>query len=121
MSLWKKAAMSSAAVLAALSLSACSNGSSSSSSSNNSNKKASLTLWVDTEQVGYYKSIVKDFHKKYPNISVKVTQSPNGSANAKTDVGKDASKAADVFEVPHFRWCRRTGLHNHIPNHRSQF
>ena len=100
MSLWKKAAMSSAAVLAALSLSACSNGSSSSSSSNNSNKKASLTLWVDTEQVGYYKSIVKDFHKKYPNISVKVTQSPNGSANAKTDVGKDASKAADVFEVP---------------------
>ena len=100
MSLWKKAAMSSAAVLAALSLSACSNGSSSSSSSNNSNKKASLTLWVDTEQVGYYKLIVKDFHKKYPNISVKVTQSPNGSANAKTDVGKDASKAADVFEVP---------------------
>ena len=71
MSLWKKAAMGSAAVLAALSLSACSNGSSS-SSSNNSNKKASLTLWVDTEQVGYYKSIVKDFHKKYPNISVKV-------------------------------------------------
>ena len=40
------------------------------------------------------------FHKKYPNITVKVTQSPNGSANAKTDVGKDASKAADVFEVP---------------------
>jgi arabinogalactan oligomer/maltooligosaccharide transport system substrate-binding protein len=57
-------------------------------------------LWVDTEQVSYYKSIVKDFHKKHPNITVKVTQSPNGSANAKTDVGKDASKAADVFEVP---------------------
>ena len=29
-----------------------------------------------------------------------MTQSPNGSANAKTDVGKDPAKAADVFEVP---------------------
>lgn len=99
MSFFKKAALGSAAVLAALSLSACSNSSDSSSSSS-SEKKASLTLWVDTEQVPYYKSIVKDFHKKHPNITVKVTQSPNGSANAKTDVGKDASKAADVFEVP---------------------
>lgn len=99
MSFFKKAALGSAAVLAALSLSACSNSSNSSSSSS-SEKKASLTLWVDTEQVSYYKSIVKDFHKKHPNITVKVTQSPNGSANAKTDVGKDASKAADVFEVP---------------------
>lgn len=99
MSIWKKIAMTSAAVLAALSLSACSSGSSSSSSSS-SNKKASLTLWVDTEQVSYYKSIAKDFHKKNPNITVRVTQSPNGSANAKTDVGKDPSKAADVFEVP---------------------
>ncbi|MGN1407742.1 extracellular solute-binding protein [Lactobacillus sp.] len=99
MSFFKKAALGSAAVLAALSLSACSNSSNSSSSSS-SDKKASLTLWVDTEQVSYYKSIVKDFHKKHPNITVKVTQSPNGSANAKTDVGKDASKAADVFEVP---------------------
>lgn len=98
MSFFKKAALSSAAVLAALSLSACSKSSSSSSST--ADKKASLTLWVDTEQVSYYKDIVKDFHKKYPNITVKVTQSPNGSANAKTDVGKDASKAADVFEVP---------------------
>lgn len=99
MSFFKKAALGSAAVLAALSLSACSNSGNSSSSSS-SEKKASLTLWVDTEQVSYYKSIVKDFHKKHPNITVKVTQSPNGSANAKTDVGKDASKAADVFEVP---------------------
>ena len=99
MSFFKKAALGSAAVLAALSLSACSKSSNSSSSSS-SEKKASLTLWVDTEQVSYYKSIVKDFHKKHPNITVKVTQSPNGSANAKTDVGKDASKAADVFEVP---------------------
>lgn len=84
MSFFKKAALSSAAVLAALSLSACSKSSSSSSST--ADKKASLTLWVDTEQVPYYKDIVKDFHKKYPNITVKVTQSPNGSANAKTDV-----------------------------------
>lgn len=94
-------ALGSAAVLAAVSLAACSNGSSnSSSSSDTSTKKANLTLWVDTEQVPYYKQIAKDFTKKNKNIKVRVVQSPNGSANAKTDVGKDPSKAADVFEVP---------------------
>ena len=101
MKIWKKMALGSAAVLAAMSLAACSNGSSDSSSSNNSSsKKANLTLWVDTEQVPYYKQIAKDFTKKNKNIKVRVVQSPNGSANAKTDVGKDPSKAADVFEVP---------------------
>lgn len=102
MKIWKKMALGSAAVLAAVSLAACSNGSSnsSSSSSDTSTKKANLTLWVDTEQVPYYKQIAKDFTKKNKNIKVRVVQSPNGSANAKTDVGKDPSKAADVFEVP---------------------
>lgn len=100
MKFWKKLALGSTAVLAAMSLAACSNGSSNSSSSSSSNKKANLTLWVDTEQVPYYKQIAKDFTKKNKNIKVRVVQSPNGSANAKTDVGKDPSKAADVFEVP---------------------
>ncbi|CCI84373.1 maltose ABC transporter permease [Lactobacillus pasteurii DSM 23907 = CRBIP 24.76] len=101
MKFWKKLALGSTAALAALSLAACSNGSSdSSSSSKSSDEKANLTLWVDTEQVSYYKDIVKDFQKTHKNIKVRVTQSPNGSANAKTDVGKDPSKAADVFEVP---------------------
>lgn len=59
-----------------------------------------MTLWVDTQQVPYYKQITKDFTKKNKNIKVRVVQSPNGSANAKTDVGKDPTKAADVFEVP---------------------
>ena len=98
MKIWKKIALGSAAVLASMSLAACSNGSSNSSSSNS--KSANLTLWVDTEQVPYYKQIAKDFTKKNKNIKVRVVQSPNGSANAKTDVGKDPSKAADVFEVP---------------------
>lgn len=100
MKFWKKLALGSTAVLAAMSLAACSKGSSNSSSSSSSNKSASLTLWVDTQQVPYYKKIAKDFTKKYKNIKVRVVQSPNGSANAKTDVGKDPSKAADVFEVP---------------------
>lgn len=102
MKFWKKLALGSTAVLAAVSLAACSNGSSdsSSSSSSSSDKKTSLILWVDTEQVPYYKQIAKDFTKKNKNIKVRVVQSPNGSANAKTDVGKDPSKAADVFEVP---------------------
>ena len=99
MKFWKKMALGSTAVLAAMSLAACSNGSSNSSSSSSSNKSANLTLWVDTEQVPYYKQIAKDFTKKHKNIKVRVVQSPNGSANAKTDVGKDPSKAADVFEV----------------------
>lgn len=97
MKLWKKLALGSTAVLAAMSLAACSNGSNNSSSSS---KKANLTLWVDTEQVPYYKQIANDFMKENKNVKVRVVQSPNGSANAKTDVGKDPSKAADVFEVP---------------------
>ena len=100
MKIWKKLALGSTAALAALSLAACSNGSSDSSSKSTSNEKANLTLWVDTEQVPYYKNIAQEFMKKNKNIKVRVTQSPNGSANAKTDVGKDPSKAADVFEVP---------------------
>ena len=69
MKIWKKMALGSAAVLAAMSLAACSNGSSDSSSSNNSSsKKANLTLWVDTEQVPYYKQIAKDFTKKNKNV-----------------------------------------------------
>ena len=99
MSIWKKVALGSTAVLAAMSLVACSNGKSDSSSSS-SNQNTKLTLWVDTNQVSYYKKIASDFTKSHKNISVRVTQNPTGSANAKTDVGKDPSKAADVFEAP---------------------
>ncbi|WEV51030.1 extracellular solute-binding protein [Lactobacillus sp. ESL0731] len=99
MKIWKKVALSSTAILAAMTLAACSNGGSSSSSSKGSDS-GNLTLWVDTQQVPYYKQIVKDFTKEHKDIKVRVTQSPSGSANAKTDVGKDASKAGDVFEVP---------------------
>ena len=104
MKFWKKMALGSTAVLAAMSLAACSNGSSNSSSSSepkeSSTGSGKVTLWVDTARVSWYKNVVKDFEKKYPKIKVKVTQNPNGSANAKTDVGKDPSKAADVFGVP---------------------
>lgn len=68
MKFWKKMALGSTAVLAAMSLAACSNGSSNSSSSSSSNKSANLTLWVDTEQVPYYKQIAKEFTKKNKNI-----------------------------------------------------
>ena len=69
MKFWKKMALGSTAVLAAMSLAACSNGSSnSSSSSSSSNKSANLTLWVDTEQVPYYKQIAKDFTKKNKKV-----------------------------------------------------
>ena len=97
MKIWKKLALATAALAMVGTLSACSSNKSSSTSSNNKNQ---LTLWVDTEQVPYYKTIAKDFEKTHKGIKVRVTQSPNGSANAKTDVGKDPSKAADVFEVP---------------------
>ncbi|WP_027825243.1 extracellular solute-binding protein [Lactobacillus psittaci] len=97
MKIWKKLALATAALAMVGTLSACSSNKSASTSSNNKNQ---LTLWVDTEQVPYYKTIAKDFEKTHKGIKVRVTQSPNGSANAKTDVGKDPSKAADVFEVP---------------------
>ena len=95
----KKLTLGSTAILTTISLAACSNNSSSSSNTN-SNESAKLTLWVDTDQVSYYKKIASDFTKKHKNISVRVTQNPTGSANAKSDVGKDPSKAADVFEAP---------------------
>ncbi|MCH4004283.1 MAG: extracellular solute-binding protein [Lactobacillus crispatus] len=98
MKLWKKVLMCSSVVLAGLTLGACSNDNSNSTSSND-NKKP-ITLWVATDYVPWYKTSVKQFEKKYPQYKVKVAQSPNGTANAKTDVGKDPAKAADVFAVP---------------------
>lgn len=98
MKLWKKVLMCSSVVLAGLTLGACSNDNSNSTSSND-NKKP-ITLWVATDYVPWYKTSVKQFEKKYPQYKVKVAQSPNGTANAKTDVGKDPTKAADVFAVP---------------------
>ena len=98
MKLWQKIALGATALLSATVLAAC--GSSSSSSTDSNKVTGTVKLWVDTTQVPYYKKIVKNFNKKYPDVTVKVTQSPNGSANAKTDVGKDPAKAADVFEVP---------------------
>lgn len=100
---WKKVALGGASVLALATLAACgssasSNKSSSSSSSNN--VKGNVTLWVDPANVDSYKTLVTGFEKKYPDVKVKVNQSPIGSANAKTDVGKDPAKAADVFKVP---------------------
>lgn len=99
MKIWKKVALGSTAILAAMSLAACSNNDSK-SSSGDSSQNTKLTLWVDTNQVSYYKKIASDFTKSHKNITVRVTQNPTGSANAKTDVGKDPSKAADVFEAP---------------------
>lgn len=104
MKLWKKVAVVGTTLLATVALAACSGGSNSSNTASSKSSadtvKGSVSLWVDTTQVPFYKTIVKNFNKKYPDVKVKLTQSPNGSANAKTDVGKDPAKAADVFEVP---------------------
>ncbi|WP_225046555.1 extracellular solute-binding protein [Lacticaseibacillus kribbianus] len=103
MSSWKKVLLGSVTIVSALALVACGKGSTSNDTAKKTTTPAvagTVKLWVDTTKVPYYKDIVKDFNKKYPKVKVTVTQSPNGSANAKTDVGKDPSKAADVFEVP---------------------
>lgn len=103
---WKKVAMFGAATLAAVTLAACSSNSSSSSSSNSGSStnpkdvKGDITMWVDTTQLPYVKTVVSSFEKEYPNVKVNLTQSPTGSSNAKTDVTKDPTKAADVFEAP---------------------
>ena len=67
----KKLTLGSTAILTTISLVACSNNSGSSSNTN-SNESAKLTLWVDTDQVSYYKKIASDFTKKHKNISVRV-------------------------------------------------
>lgn len=99
---WKKVALGGASVLALATLAACGSSASSnkSSSSSSNNVKGNVTLWVDPANVDSYKTLVTGFEKKYPDVKVKVNQSPTGSANAKTDVGKDPAKAADVFKVP---------------------
>ncbi|MBA1395128.1 sugar ABC transporter substrate-binding protein, partial [Lactobacillus sp. XV13L] len=73
MKFWKKIALSSTAVLAAVTLAACSNNDSK-SSSGSGQESSKLTLWVDTAQVSYYKQIAKDFTKTHKNIAVRVTQ-----------------------------------------------
>ncbi|MGO3500074.1 MAG: extracellular solute-binding protein [Lactococcus cremoris] len=99
---WKKVALGGASVLALATLAACGSSASSnkSSSSSSNSVKGNVTLWVDPANVDSYKTLVTGFEKKYPDVKVKVNQSPTGSANAKTDVGKDPAKAADVFKVP---------------------
>lgn len=100
MKTWKKVMLGSVTLLASMALVACGKSSSSTNTSSSKEVTGTVKLWVDTTQVPYYKTIVKNFNKEYPKVKVAVTQSPNGSANAKTDVGKDPAKAADVFEVP---------------------
>ncbi|MGO2290091.1 MAG: extracellular solute-binding protein [Lactococcus cremoris] len=99
---WKKVALGGASVLALATLAACGSSASynKSSSSSSNSVKGNVTLWVDPANVDSYKTLVTGFEKKYPDVKVKVNQSPTGSANAKTDVGKDPAKAADVFKVP---------------------
>ncbi|AFW92103.1 maltose ABC transporter substrate binding protein [Lactococcus cremoris subsp. cremoris UC509.9] len=99
---WKKVALGGASVLALATLAACGSSASSnkSSSSSSNSVKGNVTLWVDPANFDSYKTLVTGFEKKYPDVKVKVNQSPTGSANAKTDVGKDPAKAADVFKVP---------------------
>lgn len=93
---WKKIALASAFLLGVgLSATACSNNEQKSKSSNN------ITLWVNADYIPYYKKEVKQFEKENKDINVKIQPSPNGSANAKTDVAKDPEKAADVFALPH--------------------
>ena len=43
---------------------------------------SNVTLWVDPANVDSYKTLVTGFEKKYPDVKVKVNQSPTGSANA---------------------------------------
>ncbi|MDG6125789.1 extracellular solute-binding protein [Lactococcus formosensis] len=104
MNTWKKIALGSASLIALASLAACGNskdsGSTTSASSDAKDHKGAVTLWVDPANVASYKDLIKNFNKEYPNIEVTVTQSPNGSANAKQDVSKDPGQAADVFKVP---------------------
>ena len=99
---WKKVALGGASVLAIATLAACGNTNTTSKDTASSSKdvKGNVSLWVDPANVASYKDLVTAFNKEYPDVKVTVTQSPNGSANAKTDVSKDPSKAADVFKVP---------------------
>lgn len=95
----KKIATLGSAVLAVTILAACSSNSKDTSTSKSSD--TAVTLWVDATQVKLYKPMAQKFEDANSDIKVTVKASPTGSANAKVDVSKDPSKAADVFELPH--------------------
>lgn len=97
MKFWKKMCLCSATLIAVLNLAACGNHQKTKDNSNS----GTITLWVDSNRVQFYETMVNGFEKKYPKIKVRVTMSPDGSAGSMRDVGKDPSKAADVFQVPH--------------------
>ena len=77
MKLWKKIGLCSISFFVALSLSACGNHQ---KTSNNSSDTKVITLWVDSNRVQFYKTMVKGFQKRYPKIKVRVTMSPDGFA-----------------------------------------
>ncbi|MDR2465557.1 MAG: extracellular solute-binding protein, partial [Streptococcaceae bacterium] len=98
---WKKVSLVSLTAFAAMGLVACgSNEKKEETKADPAKIEGNLTLWVDPANINSYKELVKGFEKENPDAKVNVVQSPTGSANAKTDVGKDPEKAADVFKVP---------------------
>lgn len=97
---WKRALLFVSMMALSLLLVACGNSNSTSSSNSNSgDESANLTVWADTELIPTIKGQVEKFEKENPEI--KVTVKEGNSADAKKDVSKDPSKAADVFMLPH--------------------
>ena len=83
---------------AILTLAACGSDKKSDTTSKDSGK-TTVKLWVTTDSKKFYNTVLTDFKKENPTVSVNVIETED--SKAQENVKKDPSKAADVFSMPH--------------------
>src|SRR5574340_1526419 len=79
---------------AILTLAACGSDKKSDTTSKDSGK-TTVKLWVTTDSKKFYNTVLTDFKKENPTVSVNVIETED--SKAQENVKKDPSKAADVF------------------------
>lgn len=65
------------------------------------NEEATLTVWGSQDDQQMLNEMVDAFKAKYPEVDWHITVSVNGEDQAKTEVLKDVTVAADVFAIAH--------------------
>ena len=99
---WKKLALSSAALLSAVTLVACSSSDKTASTPAKapaSGGDVTLKLWIPTGSTKSYADTIAAFEKE--NKGVKVTFVESEDPKAQENITKDPEAAADVFSMPH--------------------
>lgn len=83
------------------SLTGCGKSNDKASTDSSSNKTVKLTLWGAADDQTMLSEMVESFKKANPEKTYEITQKIMGEDDAKTEVLKDPSAAADVFAIAH--------------------